>query len=88
MTAERFLYFISGLGIGVAVAWLSAPKSGNETRKMLRNSASEGRHFVSRHADEAKKRITDTIGRGKQAASTIAEGVKEAVEDGRAVLRG
>ncbi len=88
MNAERFLYFISGLGIGVAVACLSAPKSGNETRKMLRNSASEGRHFVSRQADEAKKRITDTIGRGKHAATTIAEEMKEAVEDGRAALGG
>ena len=35
---KRISYFCLGLGIGVAVGILFAPKSGEETRQLLRSS--------------------------------------------------
>ena len=39
---KRLSYFFLGLGLGVAVGMLFAPKSGEETREFLKQKADEG----------------------------------------------
>ena len=42
---KRISYFCLGLGIGVAVGILFAPKSGEETRQLLRSKATRAKTF-------------------------------------------
>jgi gas vesicle protein len=86
MTKGRVLYFINGLGVGIAMTLLWAPKSGAATRGALRHAASEGQDFVGQQAKDAQKTIQDTLQRGKEAAKTTSEGVAEAFGAGKSVL--
>jgi gas vesicle protein len=88
MTGIRFLSFFGGFGVGIATALLLAPKSGGETRAVLKEQASEGTDYVLRQGAEVKNAIRDTIERGRLAVKTTAGGVADAFENGRAVLRG
>ena len=45
---KRISYFCLGLGIGVAVGILFAPKSGEETRLLLRSKADESKGATRR----------------------------------------
>jgi len=40
---SKFSYFFLGLGLGVAVGLLFAPKTGSETRDLLLSKADEGK---------------------------------------------
>ena len=71
-------YFVVGLGIGVAVGLLMAPRSGEETRRLIRTKADEGSDFLRTKADEGKEFVrrrgtelrdsaSDLIDRGKEA---------------------
>ena len=48
-------YFIVGMGIGVAVGMLMAPRSGEETRQLLREKADESKDYLRTKADESKE---------------------------------
>ena len=48
-------YFVVGLGIGVAVGMLLAPRSGEETRQLLREKADEGKDYLRAKTDESKE---------------------------------
>ncbi len=45
---NKFSYFFLGLGLGVAAGLLFAPKSGPETRDLLRSKADEGKEYLKR----------------------------------------
>jgi HAD superfamily hydrolase (TIGR01509 family) len=46
------LHFLVGLGVGVVVGMLYAPKSGSETREFLRGKSEEGTNYAKRAAGE------------------------------------
>ena len=48
-------YFVVGLGIGVAVGLLMAPRSGEETRQILLDKAGEGKDYLRTKAEESKE---------------------------------
>ena len=56
---KRISYFCLGLGIGVAVGILFAPKAGEETRLLLRSKADESKDYVKRKGEELKSSATD-----------------------------
>ena len=88
MTEGRFVYFLGGLGIGLAVALLCAPRSGEVTRTVLKERASAGTDYLRRQGSEIRSTVGDAIERGTRAAKATAEGVADALDDGRAALRG
>ena len=47
------LYFLMGLGIGVAAGIVYAPKSGSATRAFLRSKSEEGIRYVNQTASDA-----------------------------------
>lgn len=91
---KRISYFCLGLGIGVAVGILCAPKSGEETRLLLRSKADEGtgylkkvsgdsKEFLKRKSDELKDSAADLADKSKLALQRQKEQLAAAVEAGR-----
>ena len=91
-------YFVVGLGIGVAVGLLMAPRSGEETRQFLRSKADEGTDFLRTKADEGKEFVrrrstelresaSDLIDRSKEAIARQKEQLAMAVEAGKQAYR-
>ena len=84
---KKLSYFCLGLGIGVAVGVLFAPKSGEETRLLLRSKADESRDFVKRRADELKEQASDLVDRSKDVIAQKKEHLSSAVEAGKQAYR-
>ncbi len=84
---KKFSYFFLGLGIGVAVGILFAPKSGAETRELLKEKADEGKEYLKRRSEELKDSATDLVDRSKSAIQRQKEQLSAAVEAGRAAYR-
>lgn len=84
---NKFSYFFLGLGLGVAVGVLFAPKSGSETREMLRSKANEGADYMKRRSGEFREQATGAIGRGKQTLQRHKDNLSAAVEAGKQAYR-
>lgn len=95
---KRLSYFALGLGIGVAVGILFAPKSGEETRTMLRTKADEskdylkrvsedGKEYIVRKSEELKDTAADLAEKSKLALQRQKEQLAAAVEAGRAAYK-
>ena len=84
---NKFSYFFLGLGLGVAVGLLFAPKSGPETRELLRSKADEGKEYLRRRTAELKDTATDAIERGKSVVSRQRDNLAAAVDAGRQAYR-
>jgi gas vesicle protein len=84
---KRISYFCLGLGIGVAVGILFAPKAGEETRQLLRSKADESKDYVKRKGEELKSSATDLADKGKLALARQKEQLAAAVDAGRQAYR-
>src|SRR5262249_50134517 len=91
-------YFVVGLGIGVAVGLLMAPRSGEETRQLLRTKADEGteflrakaeegREFVRRRGTELRESAADLIDRSKDALNRQKDQFAMAVDAAKQAYR-
>jgi gas vesicle protein len=91
-------YFVVGLGIGVAVGMLLAPRSGEETRQILREKADEGKDYLRTKTDESKEFVRrrgtelresagDLIDRSKEAITRQKDQLAMAVEAGKQAYR-
>jgi len=91
-------YFIVGLGVGVAVGMLMAPRSGDETRQILRSKADEsadfirakadeGREYVRRRGSELRDSATDLVDRSRDAINRQKDQLAMAVEAGKQAYR-
>ena len=84
---KKLSYFCLGLGIGVAVGVLFAPKSGEETRLLIRSKADESKDFVKRRADELKEQASELVDRSKDVIAQKKEHLSSAVEAGKQAYR-
>jgi gas vesicle protein len=57
--------FLLGLGIGITVGVLFAPKSGDEIRKQLGDKANEGTDYLLKQGQEARDTAADLVEKGK-----------------------
>lgn len=80
---NSFLWFLAGLGVGAAVGVLYAPRSGEETREVLRSKAEEGRERVRREARRAREQAGDWVDRGRDVLNQQKEQFRSAYEAGR-----
>lgn len=80
---KRISYFCLGLGIGVAVGILFAPKSGEETRLLLRSKADESKDYLKRKGEELKDSAVDLADKSKMALQRQKEQLAAAVDAGR-----
>jgi len=84
---NKFSYFLLGLGLGVAAGLLFAPKSGPETRDLLRSKADEGKEYLKRRTMEARDQASDAIERSKSTVSRQRDNLMAAVEAGKQAYR-
>jgi gas vesicle protein len=84
---SKLSYFFLGLGLGVAVGVLFAPKSGAETRQLLRSKAEEGTDYVKRRSEDLKETATEAVERGKQTIQRHKDNLAAAVEAGKVAYR-
>ena len=84
---NRLSYFFLGLGLGVAVGVLFAPKSGAETREFIKGKAEEGADFVKRRSGDLKEQAAEAIDKGKETVRRHKENLSAAVDAGRQAYR-
>jgi gas vesicle protein len=84
---SKLSYFFLGLGIGVAVGVLFAPKSGEETRGFIRDKAGEGVDFVKRRSEDLRDTATETIDRTKDKLRRQKDNLAAAVDAGKQAYR-
>ena len=80
---NSFLWFLAGVGIGAAVGVLYAPRSGSETREVLRSKADEGREYVRERANKAREQANEWVDRGREVVNQQKEQFCSAYEAGR-----
>ena len=79
--------FLLGLGVGVGIGMLFAPKSGQETRELIKNKAGEGTEYLKQRGTEAKQTAAEWVDKGKDALSRQKDTLSEAVEAGKQAYR-
>lgn len=80
---NSFLWFLAGLGVGVAAGVLYAPRSGDETRQALRARAEDSRDFVRDRARQARDQAASWADRGREVLNQQKEQFRSAYEAGR-----
>jgi len=84
---NKFSYFFLGLGLGVAVGLLFAPKTGADTRELLLSKADEGRDYLKRKSSELRDQASDVIDKGKTAVTRQRDNLSAAMEAGKQAYR-
>jgi len=84
---NKLSFFFLGLGLGVAVGVLFAPKAGSETRDLIRSKANEGADFVKRRSSEFRDQASEALDKGKQTLQRQKDNLSAAVEAGKQAYR-
>ena len=84
---NKFSYFFLGLGLGVAVGLLFAPKTGSETRDLIRSKADEGKDYLKRRTSELRDQAEEVIEKGRTAVTRQRDNLSAAVEAGKTAYR-
>ena len=79
--------FLLGLGVGVAIGMLFAPKTGQETREVIKNKAGEGTDYLKQRSAGLKQTASDWVDKGKDALGRQKDNLSDAVEAGKQAYR-
>ena len=80
---NSFVWFLAGLGLGALAGVLYAPRSGSETREVIRARAEEGREYVKNRAREARDQASTWADRGREVVNQQKDQFRAAYEAGR-----
>lgn len=59
-TSERVMWLLIGASIGAGIALLYAPKTGRDTRKLLRRKAEDAREAIRETGEQLRDKMVDT----------------------------
>ncbi len=79
--------FLLGLGVGIGIGMLFAPKSGQETREIIKNKAGEGTDYLKQRSSDLKQTAAEWVEKGKDALGRQKETLADAVEAGKQAYR-
>jgi gas vesicle protein len=79
--------FLAGVGVGAVVALLLAPKTGQQTRKLIVKKAEEGRDYVASKGREWREQAEELVDKGKELVSKQKERLAEVLESGKEAAR-
>ena len=87
MDKNGFSSFLLGLGVGVGIGMLFAPKSGAETRELIKNKAGDGADFVKQRTGDIRQTASEWVDKGKETLNRQRENLTDAVDAGRQAYR-
>jgi|ERR1051326_1986971 gas vesicle protein len=79
--------FLLGLGVGVGIGMLFAPKSGKETRDLIKTKAGESGDYLKQRSSDVKQTASEWVDKGKEALGRQRENIADAMEAGRQAYR-
>lgn len=79
--------FLAGLGLGVAVGMLFAPKTGGETRELIKTKAGEGKDYLKQRSSELRDQAGELVDKGKEALGRQKSHLADAVDAGKQAYR-
>jgi gas vesicle protein len=80
MDKNGFSSFLLGLGVGIGIGMLFAPKSGADTRQLIKDKTGEGTDFL-------KQRGSDLLAKSKEALNRQKDTIADAMEAGKQAYR-
>jgi gas vesicle protein len=80
---EKMLYLMLGAMLGAVTALLLAPRSGEETRKLIASKARESADLLSNRAKDVAERTTGYVDRGKEVLHQQRDQLSAAIEAGK-----
>ncbi len=86
-TAEKALFFVLGAFIGAATALLLAPRSGEETRKLIATKAREGADYMASRTRNVAEKTSSYIDKGKEMLQQQRDQLSAAIEAGKQAYR-
>lgn len=87
MDRDGLANFVLGVGVGVVVGLLFAPKTGEETRELLKNKADEGKEYLKKRGSELADTAGDILERGREVVGRQKDTLAEAVAAGKQAYR-
>jgi gas vesicle protein len=84
---SKFSCFFLGLGLGIAVGVLFAPRSGEDTRALIRRKAGEGAEYLKQQGETLRESAGEVVERGKTTLERQKEQLIAAVEAGKQAYR-
>jgi gas vesicle protein len=79
--------FLLGLGVGVGIGMLFAPKSGQETRDLIKNKAGDSADYLKNRSTEFRQTAGEWVDKGKEAVGRQKENLSDAMDAGRQAYR-
>jgi len=76
----KFSYFLVGMGLGAIAGLLLAPRSGEETRKYLRERSNKGLDTLNQQAGKLRESADKIVKKGKEFVSRHGDSVETATE--------
>lgn len=91
MNRDGLANFFLGLGVGVGIGLIFAPKSGEETRGILKDKAGEGTEFLKRQAADLRENASgvasDLVDKGRDVINRQRESLNDAIQAGKQAYR-
>jgi gas vesicle protein len=80
------LFFVSGLGLGIGLALLFAPKSGEETREWAKDMAEEGVKRLKRQGRQSIDHLHEVVDSGEKKVASAFKTSREVLDSVAAKL--
>ncbi len=80
---NRFMGFLAGMGAGIGLGMLFAPRAGDRTRAMIREQAASGADYMRQRSGEIKDAAAGALQEGSRKLARETEAVRAAVDAGR-----
>jgi gas vesicle protein len=85
--AAKVGFFVGGAGIGALLALLLAPKTGEQTRKLIVEKVEEGKDYVAARGREFRGQAEELVEKGKERVIKQKERLAEVLETGKEAAR-
>ena len=85
-TGRITVTFLTGLGIGAAIAALFSPRSGEETREWIADSAERKFKVLRRMGRRSFRQLQDAVAEGEEKVTGVLRNGKKALESVAAKL--
>jgi len=84
---DKFGNFLLGLGMGVGIGLLFAPRTGEETRDMLLSKADEGKDYLKRQTEDLRGSAADIVDKGREVINRQRDSLSDAIDAGKQAYR-